>query len=75
MRAKHAATLFLKGVLLLMTFGVMALYVFGLPGMAERDAAASGNGISSIPVFDIGLYLLCPNPGHVLSNLQTARLH
>ncbi|PKG45335.1 MULTISPECIES: DUF2975 domain-containing protein [unclassified Planococcus (in: firmicutes)] len=39
MRAKHAATLFLKGVLLLMTFGVMALYVFGLPGMAERDAA------------------------------------
>ncbi|WP_232787161.1 DUF2975 domain-containing protein [Planococcus sp. MB-3u-03] len=22
-----------------MTFGVMALYVFGLPGMAERDAA------------------------------------
>ncbi|AUD13180.1 DUF2975 domain-containing protein [Planococcus sp. MB-3u-03] len=26
-------------VLLLMTFGVMALYVFGLPGMAERDAA------------------------------------
>lgn len=38
MRARHAATLFLKMILLLMTAGVIALYVFAFPGMAERDA-------------------------------------
>ncbi|MEZ0481080.1 DUF2975 domain-containing protein [Planococcus sp. SSTMD024] len=39
MRAKYAAMLFLKGVLLLMTAGMIALYVFGLPEMAAREAA------------------------------------
>lgn len=39
LRAKYAATLFLKGVLLLMTVGMIALYVFGLPEMAATEAA------------------------------------
>lgn len=39
MRTKYAATLFLKGVLLLMTAGMIALYVFGLPEMAATEAA------------------------------------
>lgn len=39
MKAKRASTLFLRGVLLLMTAGMIALYVFGLPEMAETEAA------------------------------------
>ena len=39
MRGKQGATLFLKGVLLLMAAGMIALYVFGLPEMAKTEAA------------------------------------
>ena len=38
-RGKQGATLFLKGVLLLMAAGMIALYVFGLPEMAKTEAA------------------------------------
>ncbi|XKE95399.1 DUF2975 domain-containing protein [Metaplanococcus flavidus] len=38
MTRKQASTLFLKVVLVLMALAVLALCVFGLPGMAARDA-------------------------------------